>query len=166
MVSLIVIIEQTNFSLYPIKIRLEMAEIWPKVAKKLAMAIMGDQLVTSQMASLIVLIEQTDLLFYSIKIRLEMAEMQPKVEKWLAMAILGDQLVASQMASQEFLLSSALASTPTSVEAEVSLILTLHQISSGATQIGSGVTQISSGATGKVLELILINSINLVLLYE
>ena len=55
--------------------------------------------------------------------------------------------------------SSALASTPTSVEAEVSFILTLHQISSGvaqissgATQISSGTAQISSGAAGKVLE--------------
>ena len=89
------LIELTNFLFYPIKIRLEVAEIWPEVAKKLAMAIMGDQLVTSQMASQIVLIEQTDLLFYPIKILLEMAEIQPEVAKQLAMAILGDQLVAS-----------------------------------------------------------------------
>ena len=52
------------------------------------------------------------------------------------------------------------------VEAEVSFILTLHQISSGVAQISSGTTQISSGAAqissgtaGKVLKLILINSI-------
>ena len=65
-----------------------------------------------------------------------------------------------------FLSSSALASTPTSVEAEVSFILTLHQISSGIAQISSGTAQISSGAAqissgtaGKVLKLIFINSI-------
>ena len=64
---------------------------------------------------------------------------------------------------RQLLQSSVLASTPTSVEAkaEVSFILTLHQISSGATQISSGTTQISngttqksSGANGKVLKLI------------
>ena len=76
------------------------------------------------------------------------------------------------LGANTFLPSSALASTPTSVEAEVSFILTLHQISSGATQISSGVTQISSGATqissgatGKVLKLILMNSTYLVWLY-
>ena len=75
--------------------------------------------------------------------------------------------------------SSAVASTPTSVKAEVSFILTLHQISSGAfqissgatqissdtTQISSGATQLSSGAAGKVLKLILMNSTYLVWLY-
>ena len=47
----ILLIEQTDFIFYPIKIRLEMAEIWPNVTKQLATAIMGDQLVASQMAS-------------------------------------------------------------------------------------------------------------------
>ena len=45
MVNQIVLFEQTNVLLFPIKIRLEMAEIQPKVAIQLAKAILGDQLV-------------------------------------------------------------------------------------------------------------------------
>ena len=95
MASYIVLIEQTDFLFYPIKIRLEMPDTWPKVAKQLATAIMGDQLVVSYIARFIVEIEQTNFLFYPIKIRLEMPEIWPKVAKQLAKAILGDQLVAS-----------------------------------------------------------------------
>ena len=104
MASQIALFEKTNFLFFPSKIRLEMAEIWPKVAKQLAMAIMGDQLVASQTASQIVLFDQTNFVFYPIKIQLEMAEIWPKVAKQLATAILGDQLVASQMASQIILI--------------------------------------------------------------
>ena len=93
-------IEQTIVLFYPIKIQLEMAGIWPKVAKQLSMAIMGEYLVASQMAIQIVLIEQTNFLFYPIKIQLEMAQIWAKVAKQLARTILGDQVVASQMASQ------------------------------------------------------------------
>ena len=81
-----------------------MAEIWPKVAKKLATAILGDQLVAGQIANQIVLIEQTGFIFFPIKIRLEVAEIWPEVAKKLATAIMGDQLVASQMASQILLI--------------------------------------------------------------
>ena len=73
-------------SFYPIKNRLEMNEIWPKAAKKLAI-----QVVTSQMAIQIVL----------IKIQLEMAEIWPKEAKKLATAILGKQVVASQIVLNE-----------------------------------------------------------------
>ena len=76
-----------------------MAEIWPKVAKQLATEVIGDQLVTSQMASWMVIIEQTNFLFYPIKIRLEMAEIWSKVSKQLATATLGNQRVASCMTS-------------------------------------------------------------------
>ena len=41
MASQIGLIEQTNFPFYPIKIRLEIAEIWQKVAKQLATEVMG-----------------------------------------------------------------------------------------------------------------------------
>ena len=92
MTSQIVLIEQTNFLFYLIKIRLEMAEIWPKVEKQLATAILGDQLAATQMASQMVQVEWTNFLFYSIKIRLKMAEIWPKVAIQLATAILGDQL--------------------------------------------------------------------------
>ena len=104
--SQIVISNLTDFLFFHIKIRFEMAEIRPKVAKQLATAIMGDLLVASQMASQILLIEQTNFLFYPIKIRLEMAELWPtksdfkwlrycqKLQKYPATAILGDQLVA------------------------------------------------------------------------
>ena len=79
--SQIVLIEQTNFLFYPIKIQFEMADIWPKAGKKLSRAILGDQLAASQMGSYIVLIEQTNFLFYPIKMRLEMAEIWTKVAK-------------------------------------------------------------------------------------
>ena len=74
--SQILLIEQTNYLFYTIKNRLEMNEIWPKAAKKLAI-----QVVASQMASQIVLIEQTDFLFYPIKFQIEIAEIQSKVTK-------------------------------------------------------------------------------------
>ena len=74
--SQILLIEQTNYLFYTIKNRLEMNEIWPKAAKKLAI-----QVVASQMASQIVLIEQTDFLFYPIKFQIEIAEIQSKVIK-------------------------------------------------------------------------------------
>ena len=65
-----------RFIFHPIKIRFKMAELWPKVAKQLAIAIMGDQLVSSQMTNQIVPIDfdQTNFSSFPIKIRLEMAK--------------------------------------------------------------------------------------------
>ena len=91
--SQIVLIEQSNFPFYPIKIRLEITEICAKAAKQLATAILGDQLVASQIARQIELVEQTKFAFYPIKIKLGMGETWQKVTKQLAMAILGDQLL-------------------------------------------------------------------------
>ena len=90
--TLLVILQKLSrpiVSFLPIKIRLEIAEIQPKVAKQLATAILEDQLGASQMVSQFILIEQTNFLFYPIKIQLEMNEIRPKVAKQVAMAILG-----------------------------------------------------------------------------
>ena len=69
------------FPFFPIKILLEMAEIWQKVAKQLATVILGDQLMASQITSQIILFEQTNFLFYPVETRLDMAEIWPKAPK-------------------------------------------------------------------------------------
>ena len=80
MASQIVLIVQTNFLFYPIKIRLEMAKVLSKVIKLASHGNSG-RLAGGQMAGQTVPIELTVFFFYPIKIRLEMAEIQSKVTK-------------------------------------------------------------------------------------
>ena len=106
--SQIVQINQTNFVFYPIKIQLEMAEIWPKIAKQLARQFWESWWLPKRLARLYYLNRQI-FSFSPSKSNLKwlrygqkQQNSQPlwlKVAKQLATAILGDQLVASQMAS-------------------------------------------------------------------